>query len=69
MYCWVRYRNPANGCEYYFVKYRSDGITPVGSLPCLLRRGKAKRFVTKRDAKVVANHLSSLGYPSIIKSR
>ena len=69
MYCWVRYRHPVTGNSYYFVKYRSDGVYPVGILPYRFRSGDAKRFRTKAEAKVVAAQLTSLGYSVSIKTR
>lgn len=69
MYCWVRYRHPVTGNSYYFVKFSDDGVKPVGCFPYRHTLGKSKRFNTKKEAKVVAARLTSLGYSVSINSQ
>lgn len=66
MYCYLRYRHPKNGNQYYFVKFR-DG-RPIGCFPYRVRFGKATRFSTKAEARTVAAQLTTLGYTVYFES-
>ena len=60
-YC-LRYRHPVTGNFYYYVDLKpvGDKLFPVGCMPH--RKHKATILYGQDEAKLIADHLVSLGY-------